>query len=1277
MKLFAAVAVLLALLSPSIPALAGKVYFDNSNEKWSTVGCYCWTDGSSDQNAGWPGVAMTRVGTSDIWEYDIPNGQKYVIFNDNKKDTNTQTGNLNYAEDHVYNKEGDTGMTYAQWLMANDPGNQPEYTIWFDNKNSRSNVYIKVNGNSSLGGKMESNLNGRMHSITFQAPSNSTCQFYTLSGGSEQDVVGPWTMVNNHVYTESGDKGDYASYEMTNDVEAEYWTVPAQPAQNQAVTLYFNRAYKSDSKLKTTNDIYIWTGLTKQGDNSTWYGAPGNWGSPGDKYKLKQSADNPDIFYLEFTPTLQDWFGQSEDDRFVNLAVIFRDASGNTKQHEADQMIPLRQLPSPGAGMGAYVSHRTENGHVEVTTAKGKILITPMDREIVKIFTLKSDASKTEERASISVPARGHAKYALTAPDFSVTDGTDDDIVISIDGGTKVHLYKEDSHMSFHDANDAQYLCENSGLNNKTSGGAEISFMGANDAGFYGGGYNGNYINQNGKSMVMNNTQTGGWSQGTNPPHNICIPFFVSTNGDGVYVDEHYKGATLYPQARGTTYSSGSEDPIAYYFIGGGEQNEAGRGSMEKVMQNYTRLTGLQELPPYWALGYITSKYSFASRTEAEQTISKTKNINIPIDGIALDIHWQGGVSKMGKIDWDTDAYKNPKEMVSNFKKQNVNTILITEPYFTSNCGNYDYLKNNGMFSDDHVEDMDWLNSANVGLLDVTKQSAIDWFKDLYKQRVDDGIASWWLDLGEPEKHDGGTKYEKGNFNQIHNEYGNRWTELVYDALKEKQPEERFMLMPRAGTSGMQRFNTFPWTGDIRRSWEGLKAQVPVLISGAMSGVSYLGSDIGGFSTNGNYTDANLYLRWVQLGVFYPAMRTHSADHPEVWQDVYSSVRDNIRDAINLRYAYLPYTYSQSYAYTRFGTPIARPANFNDSDPSALSDCISAYYWGPDLFVAPVLENSTSKSITLPEGEWLDMTDFKTVYPGLRQFNYSAPLSTLPRFMRRGSFVTRYRQDTFTSTAEIDRSKITVDYFPINTAEGYTSTWYDDDHRTVDPISTGEYVTTDFIGSGTDAGILMLVLRSGQGWSGMSRSQDILLQIHCPDDMSAVNLHKINLQMESVPQRAAAGPQRIGALTTTDVTTRRNSLSDLKDDTSGSNAYAVDGQHLYLRLPNVDPLASFAVRIGDEGNVPVGVTDIEAATEMTLAYAAGYFTYQAPSEISGLALSVYSATGAEAARLTGLNASGHAEQAALSLPAGVYIARLSGRDSSGAEHAQTIKLVAR
>ena len=145
-----------------------------------------------------------------------------------------------------------------------------------------------------------------------------------------------------------------------------------------------------------------------------------------------------------------------------------------------------------------------------------------------------------------------------------------------------------------------------------------------------------------------------------------------------------------------------------------------------------------------------------------------------------------------------------------------------------------------------------------------------------------------------------------------------------------------------------------------------------------MSGVSYLGSDVGGFtSINGPMPE--LYLRWVEFAVFSPMMRTHSADRPEPTNQAYSSFLTGLRDFIHLRSRMIPYTYTVSYLNTTKGWPMARPACAFDIDPRKLANVNDAYLWGKDIYVAPVLSSASSRSITFPEGEWIDLNDLSKV----------------------------------------------------------------------------------------------------------------------------------------------------------------------------------------------------------------------------------------------------------------------------------------------------------
>lgn len=1297
---------LVMLLAMTFPLRAGYTIYFEPYDNWDTVWTWIWDSNNGNQNYSggkWPGAQIYQSTEHPglyvyTFECTASNPALQCIFNDGSTNVQEsekpqhQTADFQLKNNWVYNYSG--ALCDIADYEAPDPGELTDYTIYFDNLNKWNNVYMDVKGSSfSTTLNVPSFLNGRMHSVSFEAPASTplTCSFYQIDGSNQLDRTAFFTVINEHVYTISGDKGHKNDYNSENALpEAEYWWEPETPNSLQSTTLYFNKKYRSDSPLRNSEDIYLFLGLISENSSDTkWSYATPDWDfskldNNGEKYKMTLCSDLGDgqsVYSMSFTPSIAEWFRASSDERFSKLAFIIRDYSG-TKQfsdNDGNRYLELAPLPIVTDGLGALQSYEDNDGTIFIKAEKGTLMITPCSQDIIKIFTLRAGASRTQERRSISVVANDDEKFSLVTPSYTVNEN-DNEIVIVVEDGVNVHVDKDKCIVSFRDKAGNIYLEEQNGLANQ-SGNVSVSFKPMSDEAFYGGGYNGSRINWNNRAFTMTNTQTGGWYQGVEGPHNICVPFYVSTRGYGVYFDDHTRDARVSPSSNvGTTYSSRSVDPISYYFIGGGAFSGE-HASMEKVMQNYTMLTGLQDLPPYWALGYITSRYGYHSATEATNAIKRIKDeCNIPLDGLVFDLYWQGaGNSGMGTLEWYTPNFPDHKKMMSDFKEKGVNTVIITEPYFTEDCGsNYSFLKDNKYLADEAAPNMKWLTNKNVGLIDSSNEAAMEWMGTYYSKHTTDGVAGWWLDLGEPEKH--GTSncsHAGGTCDQIHNEFGNLWTGAAYTALKNSHPEMRHILMPRAGTAGMQRYSTFPWTGDIKRSWEGLKAQIPALVSASMSGIGYLGSDIGGFCESTNESD-ELYLRWIQLGIFYPSMRTHAQEWLQHGPEPYNrpNVLNDVRDAINLRYAYLPYTYSQSYAYTRFGTPIARPANFADIDnPEKLADCIDAYLWGPDVYVAPVLDSSTSKYITFPEGEWLDMNDFKTVYASHQSVNYSAPTNVLPHFMRRGSFVTRYRQDKFTNTAEIETDKLTVDYFPTKSSTPDGSIFFDDDHKSVNTIEEGKYVVTRFSGKGADNSLLLYIDREGNGWEGMYETQDVLLRIHAVD-MTGVNLDNIGFYDQHTQKRNA--PMREASETPWSYSKieKATSLDDVQNATRTTNAYYVDpaSRTAYVRLPRLNPLETYNVELGEPG-ILTGIETPAALEAMTLAYGNGYFTYSAPQGTEDLTIGVFSVTGTQVALFSGLNADGYAGQIETDLPSGIYIARLTGRNSAGETRDKTIKMI--
>lgn len=1286
-------ALLLLTVLLQMPVMAKTVYYDNGSTNWSKVCVHFWGGALSTD---WPGLPDKHGGDSryDAYSIGIYQGQVYkavipddatgVIFNGGSD--SSQTPNLIPVDGHVYVKGNDSassdkGHIDDYVIGGGDDTETTEYTIYFENSADWSAVAAWVfdgshnySGGSWPGRQLTTDINNfRLYPYAFTAPKSGNglkCIFNDNTSTDNTRKTVEYDVKNGWVYNAAGAVCHINEYTGP-DQSPEYWTEPSVPSLNDEVTLWFNRT-KGDGALKNEDNIYLYSGLRKNGDTE-WRGAPAWDMSDSElaKCKLSRSAENRDLFYITLSPSLSDFYGVYDD--VDQLAFIFRDKTGKVKQdsgeNDGNHFINLKQLPpDPSkAPLGAFQSISEDNGVFTVAAAKGSMQLTLMAPDVIKVFTLPSGAQKTSERESISVCLEPQQVS------YTTTDA-DDYYEINMTEGGAVRIAKASCLLSYYDAGGELLLEESAGLVNSSTG-SSVTFLGMNDIAFYGGGYNGNYVNQNGKTMEMNNRQTGGWEQGWSAPHNICIPYFVSTSGYGVLFDDHYQHARICPSSTGSTYQSNTKDPIAYYFVGGGD--------MESAMQNYVLLTGRQEMPPYWALGYISSKFSFATKDEATNVITKTRELNIPIDGIVFDIHWQGGKKGaygMGRLDWAADgSYGNGSEMIQGFLRDyKVHSVAITEPFFSTDDvakSNYDMLKSENWLTGGSPVDMSWMSpGGNCGLIDVTIPEAMAWLGEKHVEHARKGMSGWWLDLGEPEKQEnnGNLTYKGGSAAQVLNEYGLRWLAGVYNSMKAAFPERRQFIMPRAGTAGMQRYSAFPWTGDILRSDGGLKAQVPALVSASMSGVGYLGSDIGGFTANGANPD--LYNRWVQLGVFYPMMRTHSANNPEPWNGAGSN-QELVKKFIRMRYQYLPYTYTMAYQNSYLGKPMARPVNFYDADKSRLADCNDEYLWGRDVLVAPVLSGgATSRSISFPDGRWLDMNDYK-VYGGGTSVTYDAPKDRLPFFLREGAFLPSFADTEYLNTEEIDTSLLTVDYFVNNTSTPMESLYYEDDHLTPDPVGDGKYLLTHFIGYSDKGNHVIFVEREGSGFEEMPEKHHVVFRIHqhnFNENSGSVIGFNYGDSVSGSPAMAAALVDRADSY---DVIPASESLEELNSQSVERGYYKGNDGILYVKMP-LESAMNTAIEMGTPGLL-TGLAATEVVERMTLSYAHGHISYSAPQGTVNLRLDVYNATGAKVASFSSLTADGNVAQIGLPLSPGVYVAVLSGADADGVTVSRKAKVMAK
>ena len=700
------------------------------------------------------------------------------------------------------------------------------------------------------------------------------------------------------------------------------------------------------------------------------------------------------------------------------------------------------QLP-----IGKFKDYAVDGSKVTVIGETGRVEITAYDDAIVKVLSLP-DGTKGQERRSVSVVMEPRGQFSVYEKE--------DEVVLSTDA-LSVGVDKADCSLKFYSALGQLMLEEARPMDNASEEKTACFVANSRDKAFFGGGYNSQKANIDNQPITLDNKPHFSWNSSSFIEGNICVPFVLSTQGYGLFFDNHYRGAVLTPSStEGTKYTTRSPSPVAYYYIAP-ENHVVNEPNISEVMDWYSTLTGQFPLPPMWALGYMTSRYGYETQAQAEKAVEDIQKANIPIDAIVFDIQWQGPTCAwMGTLDWYAPNWQNPEGMIEGLKEKGVNSIVITEPYFTSQTPNYGFLKDKGWLADTDVPGMEWLQNDYVGLIDYTNKEAADWmWQTAYKKLADMGVAAWWFDLGELEKDSENSTFVDGNRDEVHNEFNNIWMNDVYSRLCENYPDQRHFILTRSGTAGMQRYGAIPWTGDIERSWSGLQLQIPAALNAGMSGIPLLTSDVGGFvALDDKPIDPELYLRWVQMAAFSPCIRTHSATMPEPTSECYADVLDQVRRYINLHYRYLPYTYDFICQDCHYGSPLMRSLIFDHYvDDKELIDCQDEYLFGYDILVAPVVESATKRNVIFPQGTWVDMNDSSNTYKQGDKVEYDAPLDVLPYFGRLGKFIPRYRQTTFTNTRDIDRSQYSVLWLIDDSGVQNYGFIYEDDSKSLNATS--------------------------------------------------------------------------------------------------------------------------------------------------------------------------------------------------------------------------------
>jgi alpha-glucosidase len=548
---------------------------------------------------------------------------------------------------------------------------------------------------------------------------------------------------------------------------------------------------------------------------------------------------------------------------------------------------------------------------------------------------------------------------------------------------------------------------------------------------FFGMGDKPTEFNLRGKRLQNWNTDAYSFAWNQDPLYR-SIPFYISLNDEiahGIFFDNTFKA----------DFDFGAEDPtktsfwadggeLQYYYIHGPH--------MMDVVKRYHILTGTHPMPPLWAMGYHQCRWSYYPESKVRMVAKTFREQKIPCDGIYLDIDYMDGYRC---FTWNRKYFPDPKKMIKELFDQGFKTVVIIDPgirvddnysvfkegkekrYFCRRCDDY--------FMEGHV----WPGRCQFP--DFTNPEVREWWGGLFDELVQLGVAGVWNDMNEPAVFGNGTfpddvrhQYDghRGSHRKAHNIYGMQMVRATYEGMRKLMKNKRPFTITRAGYSGVQRYSSV-WTGDNVASWEHLKLGNIQCQRLSVSGISFCGTDIGGFSGE---PDGELFTRWIQLGTFSPFMRAHSAGDTkerEPWSfgEPFTSIN---RKFIELRYRLLPYLYSAFWEHHRYGFPILRPIVLQEQEVFMNHFREDEFTYGDKILICPVLEpGQKSRKVYLPKGKWYNFWNHE-VEEGGKEVVVLTPLDTMPIFVKAGSVIPEYPVMQYVGEKEIEEVKLNVYY---------------------------------------------------------------------------------------------------------------------------------------------------------------------------------------------------------------------------------------------------------
>jgi alpha-D-xyloside xylohydrolase len=518
-------------------------------------------------------------------------------------------------------------------------------------------------------------------------------------------------------------------------------------------------------------------------------------------------------------------------------------------------------------------------------------------------------------------------------------------------------------------------------------------------------------LNQRGQKLILQNDNM-----------KICIPFFQSIKGYGVYWD-NYAPTTFTDNPQELSFES-LGDCADYYFMYG--------VNGDGVVAQMRDLTGQSPMLPLWAYGYWQSKERYKNQDEIVAVVEKYRNLKVPLDGIIQDWQYWGKDSNWNAMSFDKTTYPEPKMMVDKIHNLKAHLMIVAWPGFGPNTNQYKELSEKKMMIDFDT----WPPKSGTKPYDPYNPTA----RDIYWNYLNKGVFSfntdaWWLDSSEPDHinvkdKDFDQPTYLGSYRSVINAFPLEHVKGVYEHQRATTSNKRVCILTRSAFAGQQRFGANSWSGDIVSSWKTLQKQIPAALNFTMTGIPYWNADIGGFflweqggaNALKEKTYHELYVRWLEFGTFTPMMRSHGTDAP---REIYQFGKrgdwsfDAIEKYINLRYQLLPYLYSTAWNVSAHAGSIMRALPIDFAADKNVSDINTEYMFGQSVLVAPVTEamyviktdgktaenfsQVKTKKVYLPKGVcWYDFWTGQKLTGG-QEIQREAPIDLIPLYVKAGS----------------------------------------------------------------------------------------------------------------------------------------------------------------------------------------------------------------------------------------------------------------------------------